>query len=321
MRKIDTERKPPWELLAHERLLIRLPKNHEKYPFISQRVYQLRAGYSGEVEVDHILPEIGLPKEHRIFKNIQLEVLPNFYIQLDTLILTRHFLILMEIKKYAGTIFFEEEQGKTIKVSPNQDIEKFECAAHQIDRAVHGLHKILENFPNYPPIIPILVMANAKVEIAKYPQSVPVKYKMQLPKYIRTKLATQEQITTNEFSEIEKQIQTHMATKQRTPLCERYEIPIAALKKGVLCPHCNEKMEKKQGRSWTCQPCRLTSHTLIHQTIEDWFYLISHTLTNQQLCQFLDVHTKSASHILSQLTLRKIGQTSNAYYIQKNEFS
>lgn len=315
---IDAQRKPPWDLLAHERLLIRLPQNHEKYSFISNKVYQLKAGYSGEVEVDRILPEIGLPNEHHIFKDIRLEVLPNFYIQIDTLILTRHFIILMEIKKYAGTIYFEEEKGKTTKVSANQEVEKFECAVHQIDRAVHGLHKILEQIPNHPPIYPILVMANAKVDIAQYPKSVPVKYKMQLPKYIRAKLklATNNQITLNELTKINQQIQSRKAPKLQQPLCERYEIPVKDLKKGVLCPKCHQNMTKKQGRTWTCEPCGLTSNTLIHQAIEDCFYLISPTLTNEQLRQFLSINSKSATHIFSQLTLTKVGQTKSSYYIQ-----
>lgn len=313
---IDTERKPPWDLLAHERLLIRLPKNHEQYSFISNKVYQLKAGYSGEVEVDRILPEIGLPDEHHIFKDIRLEVLPNFYIQIDTLILTRHFIILMEIKKYAGTIYFEEEQGKTTKVSANQEVEKFECAVHQIDRAVHGLHKILEKFTNHPPIYPILVMANAKVDIVKYPKSVPVKYKMQLPKYIRTKLATNEQITLNELSQVQKQIQSRKAPKRQQPLCERYDILVKDLKTSVLCPHCHQRMTKKQGRTWTCNSCNLTSSTLIHQAIEDCFYLISATLTNEQLRQFLNINAKSATRIFSQLTLTKVGQTKSSYYTQ-----
>lgn len=313
---IYTERKPPWELLAHERLLVRLPKNHEKYSFISNKVYQLRAGYSGEVEVDRILPEIGLPKEHRIFKDIQIEVFPNFYIQLDTLILTRHCIFLVEIKKYAGKIYFEEEQGKTIKVSSNQDVEKYECAAHQVDRAVHGLLEILENIPNHPPIHPIIVMANSKVDIVKYPQSVPVKYKMQLPKYIRTKLVNKEQIALNEFLKIEKRIQAHIMTKQRKPLCERYEISTAELKKGVLCPHCNQNMTRTQGRSWTCDPCQFTSSAMIHQAIEDWFYLISSTLTNQQLRQYLGINIKSATKIFRQLPLTKIGKAKSTYYVQ-----
>lgn len=313
---IDTERKPPWDLLAHERLLIRLPQNHEKYPFINNKVYQLKAGYSGEVEIDRILPEIGLPNEHHIFKDIRLEVLPNFYIQIDTLILTRHAIILMEIKKYAGTIYFKEDQGKTIKISANQEVEKFECAVHQMDRAVHGLHKILEKFPNHPPIYPILAMANAKVDIAEYPKSVPVKYKMQLPKYIRTKLAMKKQITINELTKIEQQIQSRKAPKPQQPLCERYDIPVNDLKKGVLCLNCHQQMTRKQGRTWTCNPCEIASSTQIHQAVEDCFYLISSTLTNAQLRQILNISSKSATRILRQLTLTKVGQTKSSYYIQ-----
>ena len=137
-----------------------MPEEHPHKKTISDKLYQVKAGYSGEVDVDRILPEIGLPQDVIVIKGITLEILPNFFAQLDTLILTRKRIILLEIKKYAGTVIFDVDSGKTIKISPNGEIEKFDCILHQLDRAAHGIKSWLEKRQFTIPVEPILVMAN-----------------------------------------------------------------------------------------------------------------------------------------------------------------
>lgn len=303
-------------MVAHERLLVRLPQTHEKYKTISDRVYRLSAGYSGEVEVDKILPEIGLPKNSCIMKDIWLEVIPDFYIQLDTLIITRHCLILLEIKKYSGTVHFDEDVGKTIRISPNEEVGKYDCVVDQVDRAVYGLQQILQKYSTVLPIIPIVVMANAATDIELYPRKLPVKYKKQLPRYIRQLLKNEMVITEQECLKIKKHIQSYARNRGHTPLCERYEISTVELQKGVICSACNRRMEKSQGRSWMCEVCKVSNKSVCNQAIADWFMLIAPTVTNRQLCQFLDVNSKSATRILGQLELKKVGKARQTYYKQ-----
>ncbi|MBO1911271.1 NERD domain-containing protein, partial [Microvirga sp. 3-52] len=111
---IHTKRNPPNELILLQRLLARISEDHPQHKTISEKLYQVNAGYSGEVDVDRILPEIGLPQDVIVIKGITIEILPNFFAQLDTLILTRKRIILLEIKKYAGTVIFDVESGKTM---------------------------------------------------------------------------------------------------------------------------------------------------------------------------------------------------------------
>lgn len=300
---------------------MRLPKHHEKYQLIKDKVYQLSAGYAGELEVDRILPEIGLPKAHTIMKDIRLEVTPNFYIQIDTLIITQHGIFLIEIKNYSGMIQFDETIGKTIKTSNKGEIEKFECSVHQVDRAVHGLTQIITKLPVTTPIIPVLIMANSKTEITQYPQSVPVKYKKQLPRYIRQHLTRKETLTEEQRQMIETQIHTHIPTNKQIPLCERYAISPTDLISGIICPRCEQTMHKTQGRSWMCAGCQFISTSVIEQLRIDWFELINPTLTNRQLRQFLQINLKSATRILMKLNLQKVGTTRNTYYTTKKQES
>lgn len=77
-----------------------------------------------------------------------MEINPNFRVQIDTLIITPTQTILLEIKNYANIVLFDERSGKTTKISPGGQIEKW----------------LAESYIHLP-VEPILVMANQKNEI------------------------------------------------------------------------------------------------------------------------------------------------------------
>ena len=75
---IYTKRQPPNELILLQRLLARLPEEHPQQKAISEKLYQVKAGYSGEVDVDRILPEIGLPQDVIVIKGHNIRNPPQF---------------------------------------------------------------------------------------------------------------------------------------------------------------------------------------------------------------------------------------------------
>jgi hypothetical protein len=298
-----------------QRLLARLSEDHPQHKTISEKLYQVKAGYSGEVDVDRILPEIGLPQDVIVLKGLTLEILPNFFAQLDTLILTRKRIILLEIKKYAGTVIFDVDTGKTIKISPNGETEKFDCILHQLDRAAHGVKSWLEKRQINIPIEPILVMANQRTVIEAIPKTFTVKYGKQLPKYIRELPNTSDILTKQQISNLANQFKSSQINWKRKAACELYNIPPADLESGILCLDCNTKMKRIPGRTWICEPCGKTSNAAIGQAVADWFLLISPTLTNKQLRYFLELKSNSAaSRIFRQLHLKRTGKPPKTMY-------
>lgn len=310
------KRQPPLDLRALERLLIRLPSNHEKYAAIEEKIYQLNAGYAGELEVDQVLPEIGFPKEAVILKDLRLEVLPNYFIQIDTLLVVPQGIILLEVKMYASeTIYFNENIGKTIKTSPNNAEARYDCVVHQVDRTIHGLKTMLQHQFSDIPIMPFIIMANAKTTIAQYPQSMPVKYLKQLPKTIRTILNQPTVITHHKMQKIAKFLISQHQPRIFTPLCERYHIHPSGLKRGVFCTLCNGKMLVVQGRTWTCTVCKQINALVVQDNLPDWFYLIADKVTGKQLKDFLQLHSRTMIfRTLKNAPIQKLGKSKATYY-------
>lgn len=309
------KRNEPEELTQLERLLTRLPSGHPQRETISRRYNQVKAGYIGELYVDRVLNEIAFPQGAAILKDITLEINPDFQIQIDTLIITPHFIFLLEIKNFTGTVQFDEKSGKTVKIAPNGTVDKYDCVIHQVDRAATGLAEWLKQRHIDIPIEPILVMANNKTDIPELPDSVTLKYAKQLPRYIRNFLSDEPRLPANHIQQIARTINENRRKWFYEMPCKRYKIHPNELKRGVLCRTCNEPATRVRGHSWYCRHCKKNSKDALRQSIEDWFLLVSPTLTNRQIRIFLELKSSSAaSVILRQANLRRHGATRNITY-------
>ncbi|MEK3935759.1 nuclease-related domain-containing protein [Sporosarcina sp. FSL W7-1349] len=299
-----------------QRLLVRLSEHHQQHKSLTTNLYQTRAGYSGELIVDRILSEVAFPPGTKILRDLTLEVNPEYLIQLDTLILTPSRAILLEIKHYAGTVQFDEQSGKTIKISADGEVEKFDCILHQLDRAKAGLEMWFKQKQFRLPIEPILIMANPNVEIQEFPESMTLKYAKQLPRHIRNLLNQEgDKLTESQMETIAETLFRSQIRWKRKTACERFNIAPRELKKGVLCLECNGEVTRKMGRTWLCEICGQPGDSALEQAVADWYLLISPTLRNRQLKYFLELNSASAASIVfSQLRLNRTGKPPSTVY-------
>ena len=110
---IEKERTYPIRLLMYEALMERILPNHPKIPLIEQDYKAWRAGYKGELQTDYrlsFLPEKGF----HIFRDLRLQD-EKWHFQIDTLILTLRYILLIETKAYSGTLFFDKHSEQMIQ--------------------------------------------------------------------------------------------------------------------------------------------------------------------------------------------------------------
>lgn len=244
-----------------------------------------------------------------------MEINPDFQIQIDTLILSPTIAFLLEIKNYSGTVHFDVATGKTTKLSPNGQVEKYDCVIHQLDRAVTGLTEWLQKRNIQIQIEPILVMANSKTEIPEFPDEVTLKYAKQLPRFIRSFITNEPRLTINQIRKIKKTINENRRKWWNDKACKRYNISPNDLKRGVLCQTCNEPAARVRGHSWFCRTCGKNAKESLQQSIDDWFLLVSPTITNRQIRLFLELKSSSAaSVILRNTNLRRTGASRSTTY-------
>lgn len=308
-------REKPLEIKAFERLLVRMSTDHPRYNEFFERKYRLEAGYSGELDVDRVLHEIEFSPNSIILKNIRLQVSPHFEFEIDTLILTTTRLIILEIKKYTGKIYFDEEVGKTIKVSETGKVDRFDCAVHQLLRAESALQRWISERNINLPIESIIVMANQRTIIEKWPESVKIKYKKQLPRHISELPVLAPVLADDEIKQLAEWIEESAIQKRYLPACDKYKLPCSDLKWGVLCSNCNGLMNRKRGQKWRCTDCGKYADNEVRQALDDWFLLVKPAISNLECRKFLGLKSKfAASIILRESNLKRLGNPPKTYY-------
>ena len=101
-----------------EAALSRLALNHPKRQALESELGRRMAGYRGEQSVSStldILPE----KEYLIFHDVRLQGKP-YPFQMDLLILSSSFFLILEVKNIAGELFFDDSFKQIIRTLPDQ---------------------------------------------------------------------------------------------------------------------------------------------------------------------------------------------------------
>ncbi|WP_082235676.1 nuclease-related domain-containing protein [Halobacillus massiliensis] len=103
----------PIQLRKLQSLLRRLPKSHTRYPMIQAAYSRNLAGYEGEKSIDYYLDF--LPEEdYLIIKDLRMKG-SKYFFQMDTVILTRKYILILEVKNLAGSLSLNRSTYQMIR--------------------------------------------------------------------------------------------------------------------------------------------------------------------------------------------------------------
>lgn len=120
----------------------RLPTHHEKYPAILEKLDQISAGYFGELRTDRFIEEVLFPQQLLIIPDLHTRLHSKRHIQIDTLILTRSYILIIEVKNITGTLRFKTDPNQLVRIKDNAEEKSYACPLTQLDRNCDGI-KIL----------------------------------------------------------------------------------------------------------------------------------------------------------------------------------
>ena len=132
------ERKIPLLILKTEALLRRLPAHHPKIPIINEELNKRLAGYKGEASLDFPLDFLD-SKEYIILHDLRLPDSDRFF-QIDTLILTKKFALILEVKNITGILHFDTVYNQLIRIKNGKE-QVFPCPLIQVNRQASQLRR------------------------------------------------------------------------------------------------------------------------------------------------------------------------------------
>ncbi|MFI8688204.1 nuclease-related domain-containing protein [Rossellomorea sp. NPDC077527] len=315
---IEKERSIPRIILSLQALLRRLPPQHPKRTVIIEELGKRMAGYKGEEALDYTLTSLDL-KKYSILNDLRLPH-KNNYFQIDTLLLTTAFILIIEVKYLAGTAFFDPIFNQLIQTKDGVEAALPDPTL-QVKRQKLQLEEWLSKneFPTIP-IFACVVMSNDRTIIKTSPEN------KSINKFVIHRHSLLEKV-----SLIEKYIQDESISQKQKKKCirtlkkqhrefhpnvmERYYIAAEDIIKGVRCSDCDSHPLRRKHGAWICSGCKKTDRSAHIQALKDYELLIGPTIKNADLRWFLEIESPyAAKRLLQSLNLPTTGSKKGTTY-------
>lgn len=307
---IVKQRLIPDELIQLEVLLERLPDNHLKKEVVLDEFARRMAGYKGETSLTYPLSFLST-QDFIILHDLRLFD-GTHHFQIDTIILTAKFILIIEAKNISGVLYFDTEFNQLIRRNDSGE-ESFPDPLLQVKRHKVQLKKWLARYHlSHLPIESLVVISNPRTIIQSSSDSVHkrVIHSAQLPFQIET--LQQKYNREHLQKEDAMQLANHFIENnypREVDLLKKYGINYEELIKGVKCPQCTYFACERVYGKWVCRNCGAESKDAHVAALRDYAVLIGNEVKNGQVQEFLSLESRSTvNKLLSKLNLPSKGQ-------------
>ena len=310
------QRKKPILLKGIPRLIARLHPEHRKVQFLEKQLYRIGAGYSGECNVDAYIERTKFPQMVKIFTDVHLCNSPKFTFQIDTLVITERYVLIIEVKNLKDTVRFVPNPPHLEQVLETGDEVVLDCPVYQIESNKSNLDEWFLQRGIHLKTLGLLVLANPNTKVIDAPNDFPIIYKKQIPFYLQKLRPTERILTPNQIQTITRQLIAEQQQFNPFPLCSYYHINPSDLRKGLLCHNCHGRLQQKNRETWYCPSCSKKADDPYNEAIQDWFMLVKNSMNNKECRNFLGLKDGNAArYILSKSSLVKKGKSAATFYI------
>lgn len=318
VRLIIKPRDNPTHLLQIEALNRRIPPYHRKKELVRKQAVKLRTGYNGEKSLDFTLNF--LPSDtFKILHYLRIQD-TNGYFQIDTLILSPYFALIIEVKNVFGMITFDG-MGQAIRTRNDGIEEGFNNPVEQVILQEYRLRRWLKNHKmSVFPIEKLVVYSHSNTILKNITNSKIIADTVIHKESLLSKIEEYSHIhssislTRTEILELGSRLITAHVS-ERINVMKIYDIKENELMRGVICPDCDAiPMLYRNGR-WVCKFCGCISKTAHLQPLEDYRLLIGNTIKNRQARDFLGL---DSIHVTKKMLMSEgfqyFGETSARTY-------
>ncbi len=253
---------------------------------------------------------MNFPKHYAILKDIHIPINENSYLQIDTLIITKKYILVLEIKNIKGKIYFQKTPKQLVRDFEGE-FKAFKCPEQQLLRHLKKLQIVLNQAKINIPIKGLIVFAYSKTQIVLPPEFAKITMGCDIADHIERYNELPDVISQSIFNKLLSVIALQSTEYLPNPLAQTFPLELANIRTGLICPICHNKIINQKN----CPTCKTSSRIMQQQAIEDWFYLCKDTISNRDCVHFLELKDKyAANYILNKLKLNKVNHHRYRHY-------
>ncbi|WP_054708258.1 NERD domain-containing protein [Bacillus sp. JCM 19041] len=307
-------RTAPAQLLALKALEPRLHHSHPKRAKVEKDLIKQEAGFAGERSINYYLTF--LPKEvhYRIFHDLRIRDRHAF--QMDTLMITENYIVLLEIKHYTGYVELDLT-GQLNRYHSNQK-KTFPNPLAQVSRQQTQLENVLHTY-GFPPIpiysYVLFTSQNVTLDLSQTPLDLERMIRLEsLPKTIEqlNHRNTHPFLTTKQIQKLSSVLLKLHQPQARSPLAT-YSLSLDDIIDGALCPHCkySQLTRNHYQHYWRCNECGYFGKEDHLKALHDYALLIKKEITNTEARRFLLIESRDKMY---RMLVEALGKPSGKYY-------
>ncbi|MBS4204485.1 nuclease-related domain-containing protein [Lederbergia citrea] len=313
---IKKMREMPVIILKLEALLRRLSLKHQRRKSIEEELAMRYAGFRGEQALDYHIAQIP-QKNHFIFQDLRLPLSKDSFFQIDILLLSQQYFIILEAKNIAGTIFIDQNQ---LLRTLDEKEDSYPNPIQQVENQQYNLDELIENHCKIKlPSTSFVAMTNPSSIIKPNPQYSAVAKNVIRPAAIRQRFGDvnnsyqKELIEKKEMQKLSRLL-IGMHTPSDPDILKQFQIGKGEILTGIYCDQCNNLSMTKRQRVWDCTICSYTSKNAHIQALIDYRLLIGPTISCKQCSSFFQISSSISSKLLRSLNLNFFGEGKNRAY-------
>ncbi|GKV69194.1 hypothetical protein NCCP2716_16920 [Sporosarcina sp. NCCP-2716] len=309
-------RKTPKELIALLALEKRIAPTHPQYPLIYQEMYKMRAGFGGEQEYDRHMKEVRTDYPHAILHDLSLQQ-EGVYFQIDSLFIAPDAIIISEIKNRTGKIIIKANPTQFLQSMKESEPSLFRSPIDELERKRQLLERWLAQRNIMVPIQCITIFAHNNILEFSGKTEIPILTGYEAPIFFRGRETGPHLLDKRRIEKLAAALVQQDKPYPMRPLSTRFSIKKEELVKGVWCPECPEKtILYWRHQRWNCGRCSKTSLTEHETTIDEWFMLITPTITNKEFCEFTGLRDRHiAKRLLARSKVYRRGERAGSVYV------
>lgn len=321
---IEKNRDFPREITVLKTILRRFSLNPQLQSELESKLSRKLAGYKGEKELDYHLSQF----DHTEFYILHDLRIPhnNTHFQIDSLLISNTFILVIDSKNYAGTLDFYPEFNYLLQTW--NGIEKVypDPILQTKTQAAQLKSFLIKHHFSRPPIEFLVSISNSQAIIRNPGNNQEVKVRVCKTPAVAYKIQSfndrypNEVLTIKEIRKITKLLLKSHA--EYIPDISSMNLPEDQVRKGVQCPDCGHiGMNKIHGSNWVCKKCGHLSKDAHIDGLRDFFIIYGPTITSRQFSDFLNISSiHQSKRLLSALELDSTGSTKGRIYTPGKNF-
>ena len=256
-----------------------------------------------------------------VLTDIQLSHSPGMTFQIDTLILTEKFILIIDVKNITDKLRFKTNPNQLEQESKTGEVRRMDCPLEQLHTHIYNLQNWLTKKGIQVDIIGRVLLSNPNCHVIEAPPNAPIIYKKGLPVLLRNQSKKPTIHSPKLIKRIEELIRKSQIDYNPFPLCNYFSVDPESLKRGQLCTKCGETMQYISHKQRRCTECGITAPNNYSETLMDYFTLINNSISNRECREFLQLKNKdAANYAIKSLPLNKTGKSVATRYIWPKNF-